>query len=131
MPQPSLPSRRGGVTAIKFALDGQDLHGLHFFLILDVALDDSQRRPSTVESKIGVGPKRRKAGSQPPKLVSRQPRRFSLIALTTRCISNLRIDLDQDMGVVRQNRDLKHDPVRYPPLHAVDSYLAPIFRTKD
>ena len=130
-----------GVTAITFASDGQDLHGLHVVLMFDGALDESQRRPAHGRDERAVGPKRRKAGSQPPELVSQQLRRSSLHRLGHPMDSQLRIDLDQDVDAGRQNLDLKQHPVRYldnltndrlkPPLDAIDRYLAPIFRTKD
>ena len=116
------------VTAIELASDGQHLHGLHALLILNVALD-----------KVTVGPKRRKAGFQSPKFVS--PRRPPLNRLDHAMYSELRIDVDQQVDVVRHDLDLNQDAVRFPDnfgndlleplIDTIDQYLAPIPRTKD
>jgi hypothetical protein len=129
------------VTAIELASDGQGLHGLHVLLILDVTLDNGPRCPTHGRNEVTVGPKRRKAGFKPPKLVSQQPGRPALNRLDHAMYSQLRIDVDQKMDVVWHDVDLNQDAVRFldsfgndllePPIDAIDQHLAPILRTKD
>jgi len=139
-------NRRGhcgliGLAPIQLASDGQDLHGLYVRLILDVPLDDGQRCSTNGRNKVTIGPKRRQAGFQPRKLVSQQPRRSPLNGLDHAMYSQLRIDINQEVDVVRHDLGLEQDAVRFlsnfgndllePQIDAIDQHLAPIFRTKD
>jgi hypothetical protein len=139
-------NRRGhfgaiGLIPIPLAADGRDWHGLYVLLILDAPLDDGQRCPTHGRNEVTVGPERRKAGFQLRKLVSPQPGRSPLNCLDHAMDSQRRIDIDQEVDVVRHDLGLDQDAVRFvsnfgtdllePPLDAIDQPVAPIFPTKD
>jgi hypothetical protein len=97
--------------------------------------------PPHGRNEVTVGPKRRKVRFQRRTLVSQQPRRSPLNDLDRAIYSELRVDINQQVDVVRHDLGLEQDAARFfshfgndllgPPIHAIEQHLAPILRTKD
>src|SRR5215475_5826530 len=113
----------------------------HVLLVLDVLLDDRQRRPADSRDEIAVGPQRRQAALQPREFLSQEPRRSSFDQLDEPVNAELRVAFDQQVNVVGHNLDLKQ---LYLPLgadlrsdrfeakiNAIDQNLSSVFRTPD
>jgi hypothetical protein len=139
------PDRRGhfgsiGLIATQLASDRQNLHGRYVLLILDASFDNaSGAHPRSKQSNCGS--EASGGGFQSRKSFRSNREDRLLIGLDHAMYSELRIDINQEVNMLRHDHGVEQDAACFPsnfgddllesPIGAIDWHLAPVLRTKD